>query len=182
MGCDYLTHFRWRSGLSRRSGFAGDVMTRAVFRGWRVRSDAGAELIEFALALPFLLVVFGGIVDFGLLLHRQQVLANAAREGARLAILPGYDVPDVQARVEAYVREGTSNPSATPLTIVTPVTVTPSVGPAFQAAQVNVTLADRFIVLGPIVTLAGGSGTFGTISLSATSTMRVETASTGVTP
>ena len=48
----------------------------------RVRSQAGAELVEFALVLPILLLVFGGIVDFGLLLQRQQVVTNAAREGA----------------------------------------------------------------------------------------------------
>ena len=65
----------------------------------RVRSQAGAELVEFALALPLLLLVFGGIVDFGLLLQRQQVMTNAAREGARLAVLPGYSRADVQARV-----------------------------------------------------------------------------------
>jgi len=49
----------------------------------RVRSQAGAELVEFALILPMLLVIFGGIVDFGLILQRQQVVTNAAREGRR---------------------------------------------------------------------------------------------------
>jgi DNA-binding NtrC family response regulator len=39
--------------------------------------------------LPLLLVVFGGIIDFGLLLQRHQVLSNAAREGARLIIQAG---------------------------------------------------------------------------------------------
>ena len=62
----------------------------------RVRSQAGAELVEFALVLPLLLLVFGGIIDFGLLLQRQQVLTNAAREGARLAVLPGYAMADVR--------------------------------------------------------------------------------------
>ena len=75
----------------------------------RVRSEAGAELVEFALVLPMLLLVFGGIVDFGLLLQRQQVVTNAAREGARLAVLPGYTAADVQARVTQFVREGINN-------------------------------------------------------------------------
>ena len=81
----------------------------------RVRSQAGAELVEFALVLPILLLVFGGIVDFGLLLQRQQVVTNAAREGARLAVLPGYTAADVQARVTQFVREGINNSTAAPV-------------------------------------------------------------------
>lgn len=145
----------------------------------RVRSQTGAELVEFALVLPILLLVFGGIVDFGLLLQRQQVITNAAREGARLAVLPGYTSDDVQARVTAFVREGINNDSAAPVATLTPVTVTPGAGPTFQAARVSVTLADQFLILGPIVSLAGGTGSFGTIALTATTTMRVEAAASG---
>jgi Flp pilus assembly protein TadG len=108
----------------------------------RLQSRRGAELIEFALVLPFLLLIFGGIVDFGLLLHRQQVVTNAAREGARLAVLPGYALEDVQARVQAFVQEGTNNPSAAPVTTLTPVSVPAGGGPPVQAAQVVVTLSD----------------------------------------
>jgi Flp pilus assembly protein TadG len=145
----------------------------------RVRSQAGAELVEFALVLPMLLLVFGGIVDFGLLLQRQQVVTNAAREGARLAVLSGYTAGDVQARVTQFVREGINNPTATPTASVTNVTITPGTGPAFEAAQVSVALADRFLILGPIVSLAGGGGSFGTITLTATTTMRLESAAAG---
>ena len=31
-----------------------------------------------------------GIIDFGFLFQRYEVVTNAAREGARVAILPGY--------------------------------------------------------------------------------------------
>jgi Flp pilus assembly protein TadG len=144
-------------------------------RGVHRSNERGAELVEFALALPLLLVVFGGIVDFGLLLQRHQVLSNAAREGARLAVLPGYTEGDVQARVQDYVRQGTSDTTATPVTTLTTVTLTPGTGPSFDAAQVQVSFSDRFLVLGPIVNLAGGTWTLGsTITLSATSTMRIE--------
>jgi Flp pilus assembly protein TadG len=145
----------------------------------RVRAQSGAELVEFAMVLPIMLLVFGGIVDFGLLLQRQQVVTNAAREGARLAVLPGYTAADVQARVTQFVREGISSSTAAPVAALTTVTLTPGSGPAFQAARVQVTLADRFLILGPIVSLAGGSGSFGTIVLSATTTMRVETVASG---
>lgn len=142
----------------------------------RVRSQAGAELVEFALVLPVLLLIFGGIVDFGMLLQRQQVVTNAAREGARLGVLPGYTLADVQARVTAFVREGLNNDTLTPVTAMTVVTLTPGSGPPFQAAQVDVTLTSSYLILGPVVTLAGGSGgSFATIPITARTTMRIET-------
>jgi Flp pilus assembly protein TadG len=151
----------------------------------RIRSEAGAELVEFALVLPLLLLVFGGIVDFGLLLQRQQVVTNAAREGARLAILPGYTSDDISARVTQFVREGINNPTAAPTTNVRglgtqEVWLTPGAGPRFRVARVEVLLVDRFRILGPIVSLAGGSGaSFRGITLTATSTMRMETTASG---
>ena len=79
----------------------------------------------------------------------------------------------------AFVREGLNSTTEVPVTTVTPVTLSPGTGPAFQAAQVQVALADRFLILGPLVSLVGGSGgSFGTITLRATTTMRVETVAT----
>ena len=49
----------------------------------RLKSQRGAELIEFALIFPLLLLVLLGIVDFGFLFQRYEVLTNATREGAR---------------------------------------------------------------------------------------------------
>src|SRR5215470_4385094 len=49
----------------------------------RPRRDAAA-VVELALLLPFLLVVNLGIWEVGRLIQVQQVLNNAAREGARL--------------------------------------------------------------------------------------------------
>ena len=46
------------------------------------RGERGAALVEFALALPMLLVVLAGIVDFGFVFQRYEVITNAAREGA----------------------------------------------------------------------------------------------------
>jgi Flp pilus assembly protein TadG len=146
--------------------------------GKRGGSERGAELVEFALALPLLLVVFGGIIDFGLLLQRHQVLSNAAREGARLRVLPGYVEADCQARVQAYVREGIADNGATPVTTCPTVTITPATGPAFDAVRVQVSLTEPFLVLGPIVNLAGGNWTLGSnLTIQATSTMRIETVS-----
>ena len=75
-------------------------------RGLRIRSERGAELVEFALVLPLLLVLIGGIVDFGFLFQRYEVVTNAAREGARLASLAGYTDAAARTRVREYIRVG----------------------------------------------------------------------------
>jgi hypothetical protein len=54
----------------------------------RLRSDrAGAAAVEFALVLPLLVVFLFGIIDFGRVWQRQQVITDAAREGARRAVV-----------------------------------------------------------------------------------------------
>jgi hypothetical protein len=49
------------------------------------RDDRGANLVEMALVLPLLLMLFMGIVDFGRAYYSYVTLTNAAREGARFA-------------------------------------------------------------------------------------------------
>lgn len=54
-----------------------------------LKNNRGQAFVEFALILPFLLVVIGGVVDFGLALFIGHVIENAAREGARSgAVIP----------------------------------------------------------------------------------------------
>lgn len=49
-----------------------------------LRRQKGQAITEFALILPFLLLLIGGIVDFGLAFFIGQIVQNAAREGARV--------------------------------------------------------------------------------------------------
>ena len=140
----------------------------------RLRSERGAELIELALVLPILLLVFAGIVDFGLIFQRFLTISNAAREGARIAVLPGYTQGDVQNRVTQYVREGTGDNTATPTVVLTPTNIDPpGPTPAFPAVRVTVTLSHNYLLLGPVSGLLGG-GSFSSITLSVQSTMRIE--------
>jgi len=45
-------------------------------------------VVEFALIMPFLLMLVFGVIQFGTLFNRQQGMHAAAREGARVAALP----------------------------------------------------------------------------------------------
>src|SRR5262245_47315755 len=47
------------------------------------RETQGAQLVEFAFAMPILVVLLIGIIDFGGAYNLKQKLNNAAREGAR---------------------------------------------------------------------------------------------------
>ena len=53
------------------------------------RETRGAEVLEFALVLPLFLFLAAGIIDMGFLFNNYQTLTNAAREGVRVAIVPG---------------------------------------------------------------------------------------------
>ena len=64
-------------------------------------------MVETVIVLPILLMLFFAIVEFGIALGRWQVLSNAAREGARRAVVfrdPGScDPGTVEAEVDAAV-------------------------------------------------------------------------------
>jgi Flp pilus assembly protein TadG len=55
----------------------------------RRRRDIGQALAEFALVAPIFFLILFGIIDFGRYVYYVQVLNNAAREGARYAIVHG---------------------------------------------------------------------------------------------
>jgi Flp pilus assembly protein TadG len=148
----------------------------AVNTARRLRSERGAELIEFALVLPLLLFIILGLIDFGFLFQRFEVVTNAAREGARMAVLPGYATADVTARVRSYVTNGGLATTATnPSVVVTNVTIpTGGGGPVMQGKQVQVVYASTYLFIGPIAGFFGGS--FTTANLTGRATMRDELA------
>ena len=51
------------------------------------RGGRGQSLVEFALVLPILLLMLMGIVDAGRLIYTYNTVSNAARQGARIAIV-----------------------------------------------------------------------------------------------
>jgi Flp pilus assembly protein TadG len=142
----------------------------------RWRSEAGAQLVEFALVLPMLLLVVLGIAEFGFIFQRYEVLTNAAREGARIASLPGYSTADVQARVAAYVTAGRVPTTGTnPTVAVTDVPIpTAPGGPVLTGKRVTVTYRHTYMFLTGIGSWFGVS--YATVPLIAVSEMRSEIA------
>lgn len=66
-------------------------------------SRRGATMVELAIVLPVLLLIILGIIEFGRGVMVQQILTNAAREGARQAVLPGMTTLQVEDRVNSYL-------------------------------------------------------------------------------
>ena len=76
----------------------------------REDSERGAAMVEAALTLLTLLILMFAIFEAGRMLNIQQTLTNAAREGARLSVLPLQggtstlpSTPVVQARVQTFL-------------------------------------------------------------------------------
>ena len=70
------------------------------------KNERGAALLETAITIPLILLISVGIFEFGRAYQTAQVLTNAAREGARIAILSGTTDDDVSTVVTKYMKDG----------------------------------------------------------------------------
>jgi Flp pilus assembly protein TadG len=146
------------------------------------RSESGAEVIEFALTLPLLLLLVLGMIEFGFLFQEYEVVTNAAREGARIAVLPTYSqtqaarVNNARARVNEYLNNAGLSSLLAGVTVGVPtstVYAAPATG-CVWSVPVTVTYPHPVPFLSGIMSYFGT--TFGQITLRATSRMRTEAA------
>lgn len=138
------------------------------------RADrSGQNLVEFALVVVMLLLLVVGICEFGRAWNLYQILANASREGARLAALPsGFtSAAAVNTTVKNYLTNGNVDPAK----------VTIAIGGAGvdggTGTQVSITLTYpyKFGYVGPVVRLINPGATAGAdITITAQSVMRNE--------
>jgi Flp pilus assembly protein TadG len=141
---------------------------------WR-RDDRGTALIEMAFTLPLLLLISVGIIEFGRAFQTWQILTNAAREGARVAVLPGYSDAMVTSRVQQYVQAGVLDSTVVPtVTIQRTVAVSYGTGSA-TGSKVVVSFPFHFMVLNDIAKLIVNNTTVGSdFTMAASATMRNE--------
>jgi Flp pilus assembly protein TadG len=157
-------------------------------------SNRGQAVIELALTLPLLLLVVLGIFDFGFMFQRYEVVTNAAREGARVAVLPGYQLLDAENRALAYLDaagmggagittvacQAAGSRALSPNTRCvgggTSTITLPALGTApaktVTVVAIVVEFDHEFGFVGPIMNLFGGN--LGTTRLRAVSSMRKE--------
>jgi Flp pilus assembly protein TadG len=96
----------------------------------RSREDRGSSLIEFALISFMFIILLAGVVEMGRMVLVYTTIANAARAGARYAIVHGADqtvspsgpgnpctCTNVKTVVKNFASAGLVNTSTPPLTI-----------------------------------------------------------------
>jgi len=129
----------------------------------RTRRHHGQSMVEFALILPVLLLLVIGFLDLGRGVYTQAGIANAAREGARSAIIRTNDAAAIRTATKA-------NAIGVELTD-DDITITPAQRISGQPVTVHVT--NRFYAITPFVTQIMNDGA-GYLDLESTATMTVE--------
>jgi Flp pilus assembly protein TadG len=141
----------------------------------RIRSERGVAMIEAAITLPLLLFVSVGIIEFGRAFQTWQVVTNAAREGARVAVLPGMSDDMVKARVASYMQMGITAPASATVTIDRATTVSLGGTATAAASKVKVDYPFTFIVMEPVAQLLVKGSTVGAaFTMSSAAVMRNE--------
>lgn len=65
----------------------------------------GTALVEMAVVLPVFLMVVWGIIEFGRGMMVANMITNAAREGARLAVIDGNTNTDVENAISSFLQQ-----------------------------------------------------------------------------
>jgi Flp pilus assembly protein TadG len=142
----------------------------------RLSSAKGTAILETAVVLPLVVLVSIGIFEFGRAYQTWQVLTNAAREGARVAVLPNPSAGSVEARVHEFMQSGqlTNEASAT-VSVDRNSSVSIGSGTA-TASVVTVNYPFNFVVLNPIAQLVASGSALGggPITITASAAMRNE--------
>jgi Flp pilus assembly protein TadG len=142
--------------------------------GKRLRDERGAEIIEMALVTPIFLIIIAAMFDFGFLFRNWEVATNAAREGARIGLLPSYkcdgSTTDVKDRVDAYMASAGFN--AASYQVKQKNQQMPTGAGTFTACVVSVEIAQPMPMLATFSQLFGNG--FADVPLRATSVMRAE--------
>ncbi len=138
----------------------------------RFRTQRGAALLETAITLPLVLLVCVAIFEFGRAYQTWQVITNAAREGARVSVLPDATDDNVTDAVRNYMKGGQLlNWSSATVTLERAVPFGTN-----TASRITVIYGFDFTVLNPVVRLVKSGSNLGkdTTNMSSSALMRNE--------
>jgi Flp pilus assembly protein TadG len=140
------------------------------------RSSAGQSIAEFALVVPILLLLVFGIVEFGLIVKSWQVVTDAAREGARVAVVNGDQAADSTNAINvvrsALNRGGLNGANATVTLSAQGIATGPwTTVVRGDTARVSINYPHSMIMFGPLISSMTG---YSTIPIRTSITMRKE--------
>jgi Flp pilus assembly protein TadG len=85
----------------------------------RLRSARGQSLVEFAVFLPVLLLIFLGVFDLGRVYNTYIVITNAARDGAYYGSMHSTDTSGIVQRVVTEAQGSAVNLTSSNVTVST---------------------------------------------------------------
>ncbi|HXW05800.1 MAG TPA: TadE family protein [Vicinamibacterales bacterium] len=137
----------------------------------KLKNERGAALLETAITIPIILLICVGIFEFGRAYQTWQVLTNAAREGARVAVISGSTPDQIRAAVSTYMTIG-----ELPAPADSQIVINQSVALPFgTGTQVTVNYPFNFMVLNGVARMVrAGSSTGGPLTMTAQAVMRNE--------
>lgn len=140
----------------------------------RIRNQRGAALLETAITIPLVLVVTVSIFEFGRAYQTWQILTNAAREGARIAVLAESTDVMVTQTVTDYMAAGHLEPGELAAATVGVERTVPF--GSNTASRVTINYPFSFWVLNPVLQLVkqGSTTGSGTTMMTSTALMRNE--------
>jgi Flp pilus assembly protein TadG len=147
------------------------------FRGRHAAEDSGQALVELALALPLLLLILVGIFEFARAYSIKQSIVNAAREGARTAVVQTTaNQAAINTVINTYLASNNITADSVRIEVTAPDGTTKTLGTATAGDAVSVIVADRydFILLGPLVGLVTGGSSRNGVDMRSRATMRKE--------
>ena len=128
-------------------------------------AQRGASAPEFALAAPIIIVLLFGMLEFGMFIYSNGLVANASREGARYGVIyssPRKTQEEIQTKVADYLKKAGLKDPAT-------INITGAQGSTGSSLSVDVRYPYNLQVLPHFV-----DGITGTITVNANSTMIME--------
>jgi hypothetical protein len=125
---------------------------------------------DVAIAVPVLVMIGIGIFEFGRAYQTWQVLTNAAREGARVAVNGGASDAQVESVVRGYMEAGhLPKASSAPVMLNRHVTVGGLTG-----TQITISYPFDFGMLNPVALVRPASATGAPLTMSAVAIVRNE--------
>jgi Flp pilus assembly protein TadG len=130
------------------------------------QDERGQNLVEFALIVPFFLLLVFAIVDFGMGFHAYITITNSAREGARLGAVGG-DADEIEDKVRSTA-DSLDDDKMT-------VTVVNAEGDPGEEVEVQVEYDyDLITPLSSLMGMVSGGSLGPTLEFDATSKFRIE--------